>query len=78
MREIFYKCSSLISLDLSSFNIPNVTDMSYMFSSCNLLNSLDLSNFKSNNVKDMRSMFCDCFSLTYLNYQILVVKTLLI
>ena len=34
---MFYNCSSLTSLDLSSFNTSKVTDMGDMFSSCSKL-----------------------------------------
>ena len=31
-QKMFYKCSSLTSLNLSYFNNNNIIDMSYMFS----------------------------------------------
>ena len=34
---MFYKCSSLQSIDLSSFNTTNVEDMSMMFYDCSSL-----------------------------------------
>ena len=40
---LFYGCSSLASIDLSSFNTTNVTNMSIMFSKCSSLKSVDLS-----------------------------------
>ena len=40
---MFYDCKSLKSIDLSSFNTNNVTDMSYMFSGCE---SLKIENIK--------------------------------
>ena len=33
----FIICKSLINLNLSNFNTPNVTDMSYMFEGCKSL-----------------------------------------
>ena len=60
---MFYKCSSLISIDLSSFNAINVNNMSGMFYKCSSLKSIDLSSFNTTNVKDMSFMFCDCLSL---------------
>ena len=53
---MFYECSSLISLNLSNFNINNVINMSYMFFNCYSLYSLDLSNFNTNNVKYMNNI----------------------
>ena len=43
MSYMFYKCSSLTSLNLSNFNTNNVNNMSYMFFNCSSLNSLNLS-----------------------------------
>ncbi|MBS7408282.1 MAG: BspA family leucine-rich repeat surface protein, partial [Prevotellamassilia sp.] len=60
-------CSGLTSLDLSSFNTANVTDMSLMFSYCSGLTSLDLSNFNTANVQDMDWMFKGCSGLTSLD-----------
>jgi len=50
---MFCDCNSLSSLDLSNFNIENVTNMSGMFRSCRSLKSLDLSNFNTENVINM-------------------------
>lgn len=64
---MFTYCSGLTSLDVSSFNTGNVTDMSHMFGYCSGLTSLDVSNFNTNNVIWMGSMFAGCRSLTSLN-----------
>ena len=53
MKGMFYKCSSLIFLNLFNFNTNNVNNMSHMFSSCSSLTSLNLSNFNTDNVIDM-------------------------
>ena len=37
MEIIFYNCSSLKSIDLSSFNTSNVNNMNSMFSGCSSL-----------------------------------------
>ena len=67
MSYMFRDCSSLESLDLSSFNTANVTDMSSMFYNCSTLPSLDVSNFNTEKVKDMGAMFGVCSRLTSLN-----------
>ena len=67
MDLMFFKCSSITSLDLNSFNTSNVTDMRSMFSKCSSLTSLDLSNFNTSNVTDMNGMFNECSSLTSLD-----------
>ena len=54
---MFYKCSSLTSLDLSSFNTSNVVDMSSMFYNCTSLITLNLSSFDTSKVVNMTTMF---------------------
>ncbi len=65
--RMFEGCSSLTSLDLSSFNTINVTNMSMMFSNCSSLTTLDLSSFNTSKVTDMSYMFDSCLSLTSLD-----------
>ena len=45
MHHMFGKCSSLITLDLSSFDTSWVEDMGYMFAECESLKTLDISSF---------------------------------
>ena len=63
MSYMFYCCSSLQSLDLSSLNTAKVTDMSSMFASCPVLESLDLSSFNTAKVTNMSNMFAECYAL---------------
>ena len=67
MSGMFYGCSALTALDLSSFNTMNVTDMNAMFYGCSALTSLVIKNFNTENVTDMGGMFEDCSALTSLN-----------
>ncbi len=67
MYRMFYKCSSLTSLDVTHFNTANVTDMSYMFYKCSSLTSLDVTHFNTANVTGMSYMFSSCSSLTSLD-----------
>ena len=67
MKEMFYTCSVLTSLDVSNFDTSKVTNMESMFGSCNSLTSLDLSNFNTSNVTNMSGMFSECTSLTSLD-----------
>ena len=67
MSYMFSGCTSLTSLDLSSWNTRNVTTMFNMFVGCNSLTSLDLSNFNTSKVTDMDSMFEGCSGLTSLD-----------
>ena len=67
MSKMFEDCSSLMSLDVSSFNTSNATFMYDMFDGCSSLTSLDLSNFNTSNVTDIGWMFYGCSSLTSLD-----------
>ena len=60
---MFFCCSSLKSIDLSSFNTSNVKDMICMFKYCSSLKSIDLSSFNTSNVNNMSYMFMNCSSL---------------
>ena len=67
MLQIFYSCSSLTDLDLSSFNTSKVTDMGNMFSRCASLTTLELNYFDTSNVAMMGGMFGSCSSLVNLD-----------
>ena len=60
---MFLNCSSLQSINLSSFNTNNVIKMRYMFYECSSLKSIDLSSFNTNNVTNMSEKFYECSSL---------------
>ncbi len=70
MGGMFSRCSSLQSINLSSFNTTNVEDMSYMFSGCSSLQSINLSSFNVTNVNDMNFMFSGCSFLKRENVKI--------
>ena len=63
MNEMFSGCSSLSSLQLTTFNTAKVTNMSQMFSGCSSLSSLQLTTFNTAKVTDMTRMFYNCSSL---------------
>ena len=67
MSNMFYRCSSLTSLDVSHFNTAKVKDMCDMFYSCSSLTSLDVTHFNTANVTDMSYMFSGCSKLTSLD-----------
>ncbi len=54
---MFYGCSSLASLDFSSFDTSNVESTESLFGGCTSLESLDLSNFNTSKAKWMRNLF---------------------
>ena len=64
---MFRKCSSLKTIDLSSFNTTNIKSMNSMFMECSSLKSINLSSFNTINVNDMSQMFYDCSSLKSLD-----------
>ena len=70
MYSMFYRCSSLESIDLSSFNTKNVSNMLGMFCGCSSLKSIDLSSFNTKNVTYMYDMFSGCSSLKKENVKI--------
>ena len=67
MQRMFYSCSSLTNLDLSSFNTAKVTSMQEMFRQCSSLTNLNLSSFNTAKVTTMYGMFDGCSSLISLD-----------
>ena len=67
MRYMFYDCTKLKNLDLSTFNTINATDMGFMFAGCPDVASFDLSELDTTNVTDTSSMFSGCYGLTSLD-----------
>ena len=76
MQYMFFGCTSLKELDLTSFNTENVIDMSYMFCGDELssvynkqsgFTKLNVSSFNTKNVKYMYCMFSRCSKLTSLD-----------
>ena len=65
--NMFYNCSSLVSLDLSSFDTSNVTDASYLFCGCSSLTSLNISSFDTSSITNASSLFKDCSKLVSLD-----------
>lgn len=68
MGSMFYKCTSLETLDLSSFNTEKVTNMLAMFEGSMSLRTINLpKGFIGSNVTDLNGMFRGCASLTELD-----------
>ena len=63
MNNMFESCHSLVRLDLSSFNIQKVTDISEMFYDDESLKYLNLSNFHTQNNIDLNNIFYNCKKL---------------
>ena len=64
---MFYNCPNIISLDLSSFDTQNVSNMNHMFGRCYNVKEIILIDFITNKVNDMSYMFLKCKSLCYLD-----------
>ncbi len=63
MTYMFWNCSKLTSLDLSTFNTSNVTKMNSMFAHCESLTGINVSSFNTSKVTEMFGMFQECHSL---------------
>lgn len=69
MRNMFYSCSGLTSLNLSSFDTRNVTEMKYMFANCSGLKSLTFGeNFAKNSSATVSGMFVTYSSLRFIDF----------
>ena len=67
INHIFWGCTSLESIDLTSFNASNIDNMSCMFYECTSLKSINLSLFDTSKVYNMSHMFFCCKSLKSLD-----------
>ena len=64
MKDMFYRCSALTSLDLSNFNTAEVKDMTEMFCSCSALTNIFVSDkFVTGQVTSSVDMFSGCDKL---------------
>ena len=62
-NHMFSGCSSLASLDLSSFDTAAAKNLSYLFYGCSSLESPDLSSFDTAHVETMADLFTGCSKL---------------
>ena len=67
MSYMFAQCTSLKSVDVSSFNTSLVGDFMSLFSGCSELTSLDLSSFETTNAFNFQSIFDQMKNLKYLD-----------
>lgn len=68
MDYMFYRCSLISNIDLSTFNTANVVNMKYMFDHCSTLTSLDLSSFSSNSNLTIEYMFLSSMQLSSIKF----------
>ena len=65
---MFNECNELEFLDLSKFNIANITDMSFMFNKCYKLKEIKgINNFTTLKLTNTESMFNECNEIEYLD-----------
>ena len=67
-RYMFRNCMNIKSVDLSSFDSSDVTNMNYMFGKCIYLEDIKLNNLVTDKVTDMSYMFNKCKNLKKLNF----------
>jgi len=67
MQNMFFNCTKLENLDLSSFDTSSITNFGKIFYHCTSLKSLNVSNFNTSNVTNFYDMFNGCSSLKELD-----------
>ena len=68
LSNSFYNLYSLISIDLTNFDISSVTNLENFFYNCTSLESVDLSSLNTINVINMRYLFSNCKNLKFVNF----------
>jgi surface protein len=63
-RYMFTECKNLQEIDLSGFDLSNVTNMSYMFNKCTALKTVKFGKLDTSKVTTMREIFMQCENLT--------------
>ena len=63
MGNMFYNCSSLTSINISSFKTPKLGYIDRMFANCSSLEIINISNFDTSRVKSNNELFFNCTSL---------------
>lgn len=64
--NMFFRCNSLMILDLRHWNTQKVTHMSLMFAECTKLSSLNLEGWDTRSVSVMVGMFTNCKNMSSL------------
>lgn len=67
MTSMFSGCSALTSIDLSGWNVENVTEMGDLFYDCSNLKVLNLSGWTPKSLTKISRMFLNCTSLENIN-----------
>ena len=64
LAGMFDNNHTLTYINLSGWDVSNVTDFDYMFYGCNMLKKIDLTGWKINKNANCDNMFNNCFELT--------------
>lgn len=64
--NVLKECSSILSVDFSSWDMSHVTTMSGMFNGCSSLHTLNLTGWDTRNVENFMGTFNNCSALTVL------------
>ncbi len=67
MREMFFECTGLVTLDVSNLNTGWVQDMSDAFSNVSGITQLNISGFDTTKVNDMSGTFNGCSQVAALD-----------
>jgi surface protein len=67
INRMFYNCRNIKNLDLSNWNIENVTTIEMMFYLCTSLENVNVSNWNTKIVEKMNKLFYQCYSLKSIN-----------
>jgi len=67
INHIFWGCTSLESIDFTSFNSSNIDNMSCLVYECTSLKSINFASFDTSKVCNMSCMFYHCISLKSLD-----------
>ena len=71
---MFYNCTNLLYIDLSSFNTKYVRSMESMFSNCRNLKGINFSNCNTENLTNMGCMFLGCKKLKNVDFSFFNIK----
>ena len=72
MDYVFYNCSNLTILDLSSFDTSRTKNFTNMFNGCTSLTSLDIRNFDTTSITEdskFDDIFNNCDNLEFINFK---------
>lgn len=64
MQDLFLGCTSLITANISNFDVNKVENINSLFNTCKLLESVDMSNWKNTSkITSATNVFRDCYEL---------------